>query len=263
MANHFGDHGKGEERKRISNAFSPFFNYKMDKQSRINERGELMSKLILNPEYQLYERNGQPFCSSRQVADEFGKNHDDVLKSIRGLIDSLGKISESEWQMNFIPTEYKNSRNQKQPEYLLTKKGFTLLAVGFSGKKALMFKVRYIDRFEKMEEFIKSLAATKIEFPAFTQAIVDAHEEPKHYHYSNEINMIYRIVLGIDAKQYREINGIDKGAVIKPFLTLDQIKAIELLQRTDIGLILAVPEFDRRKDILSGYFERFKLRQIA
>lgn len=222
-----------------------------------------MPSLTLNPEYNLYERNGIAFCSSRQVAEEFGKKHDDVLKSIRGLIDGLGEISESEWQANFILTEYKNLQKKAQPEYLLTKKGFTLLAVGFTGKKALKFKVRYIDRFEKMEAFIQSLAATKIEFPAFTAAILDAHDEPKHYHFSNEINMIYRIVLGVDAKKYRELNGIEKGAVIKPYLSLEQIKAIETLQRVDIGLIIAIPDYEQRKAALEGYYNRMSQKQIA
>jgi Rha family phage regulatory protein len=222
-----------------------------------------MGKLILNPEFNLYERNGQAFCSSRQVADEFNKSHDDVLKSIRILIESLGELSESEWQTNFILVEYRNSRNQRQPEYMLTKKAFTLLAVGFSGKKALKFKIRYIDRFEKMEQFIKSLLATKMEFPDFTAAIMDAHEEPKNHHFSNEINMIYRIVLGFDAREFREQNGIEKGAVIKPYLTLNQIKSVEVLQRIDIGLIVAIPDFHERKRILAIQYNRRSVRAIA
>ena len=114
-----------------------------------------------------------------------------------------------------------------------------------------------------MEYFIKSLAATKIEFPAFTNAILEAHEEPKHYHFSNEINMIYRIILGMDAKQFRELNGLEKGAVIKPYLNLNQIKAIESLQRVDIGLIEVVSDFQQRKDTLAKCYERIKRKQIA
>jgi hypothetical protein len=47
--------------------------------------GDKVSKLILNPEYQLYEQNGRVFCSSRQVAEEFEKQHDNVLRDIRNL----------------------------------------------------------------------------------------------------------------------------------------------------------------------------------
>lgn len=218
-----------------------------------------MSKLMLNPEFNLYERNGQAFCSSRQVAEEFGRSHDDVLKSIRILIDSLGELSESEWKTNFQLTEYKNTRNQKQPEYLLTKKGFTLLAVGFSGKKALKFKIQYIDRFELMETFIKNLFEAKVDFPEFTQAIMDQHEEPKHYHFSNELDMINRIVLGMSTKQFKEANNLVKVPSIRPYLKPEQIEAVKNLQRIDIGLILAIPDFQQRKQILTAQFNKVRL----
>jgi len=218
-----------------------------------------MSKLILNPEHNLYERNGQAFCSSRQVAFEFGKQHDNVLRDIRNL-DCSTEFN----ALNFEEVKYKDAKGEKRPEYLMTKDGFVFLVMGYRGKKAARFKEAYIKRFNDMEAFIKSLLATKIEFPAFTDAIMDANEEPKHYHFSNEINMIYRIVLGMDAKKFREANGIEKGAVIKPYLSLGQIKAIEAIQRVDIGLIIAIPDFQERKNALSQYYSKLiNRKQIA
>lgn len=223
-----------------------------------------MSKLILNPEFNLYERNGQAFCSSRQVAEEFGKRHSDVLRDIEVGIENLIKAGERKFaETNFTYTTYRDSQNKKQPEVLMAKDGFVYITMSYSGKKATKFKVAYIKRFNDMETFIKSLLATKIEFPAFTDAIMAAHEEPKHYHFSNEINMIYRIVLGMDAKKFRETTGIEKGAVIKPYLTLEQIKAVETLQRVDIGLIVAIPDFQQRKETLAGYYEYMKRKRIA
>ncbi len=217
-----------------------------------------MSKIVLNPEYGLYERNGQAFCSSRQVAMEFQKEHRNVLRDIENL-----ECSESFGRLNFEQSSYRNEQNKKQPEYLMTKDGFTFLVMGYRGKKAAHFKEAYIRRFNEMEAFIKSLTAAKLEHPAFTDAIMDAHEEPKHYHFSNEADMINRIVLGMSAKQFREAIGIAKGESIRPFLKADQIRAIEALQRADIGLIVAVPDFQKRKEILSGYFERLKVKRIA
>ncbi len=217
-----------------------------------------MPNLTLNPEYNLYERNGVAFCGSRQVAEEFTKEHRNVLRDIENL-----DCSEEFRRLNFEQSSYRNIQGKKQPEVLMTKDGFTFLVMGYRGKKAARFKEAYIHRFNQMEAFIQSLAATKIEFPAFTAAILDAHEEPKHYHFSNEINMIYRIVLGMDAKNYRELNGIEKGAVIKPYLSLEQIQAIETLQRVDIGLILAIPGYEQRKAALEGYYNRLMQRQIA
>lgn len=217
-----------------------------------------MSKLILNPEYRLYERNGKAFCSSRQVAEEFGKEHYNVLRDIENL-DCSPEFN----ALNFEGVTYKDAKGEKRPEYLMTKDGFTFLVMGYRGKKAARFKEAYIRRFNEMETFIHSLQAAKMEFPAFTDAIMAAHDEPKHYHFSNEINMIYRIVLGMDAKAFREKHGLAKGEVIRPYLTAEQIRGVETLQRADIGLIFAVPEYDQRKQKLAEFYERLKLKRIA
>lgn len=216
-------------------------------------------KLLLNPEYDLYEKDGQAFCDSLQVAETFEKRHDDVLKSVRNLISDADK----EFSLrNFAESNY-SDRGKRYPRYLMTKDGFTLLAMGYRGKKATAFKIAYIRRFNEMEAFILSMQATRIEFPAFTEAVMLAHDEPKHYHFSNEINMIYRIVLGTDAKGYREQYGLEKGAVIKPFLTLEQIQALETLQRIDIGLLEAELDYEQRKARLTSRYQRMGLKISA
>lgn len=222
-----------------------------------------MSKLVLNPEYGLYERNGQVFCSSRQVAEEFGKRHADVLRVIEKIISPTSGVSADFNERNFSLVTYKDAKGERRPEYLMTKDGFAILAMGFTGKKAMRFKEAYIRRFNEMDQFIRSLQVTKMEFPAFTEAVMSAHEEPKHYHFSNEINMIYRIVLGMDAKQFREVHGLPKGEVIRPYLTVEQIKAIEALQRADIGFLQIIPEYAERKEKLEQYYNRLRLKQIA
>lgn len=219
-----------------------------------------MNKLILNPEHGLYEKNGQPFCDSLQVAETFGKRHDHVLRDIEKVMDNC---DEKFSLLNFGESSYKNSQNKKQPKYLLSKDGFTLLVMGYTGKKAMQFKIAYINRFNQMESFIKSLLATKEEFPAFTEAVLMAHTEPKHYHFSNEINMIYRIALGMDAKTLRELRGIEKGASIRPYLSSDEIKLVEQLQRADIGMLASMLTFEQRKLALTNHYNRLILRLTA
>lgn len=205
------------------------------------------------------EKKGQPVTTSRKVAEAFGKEHKDVLETIRETIKTLEDTDNFTAEFsaaNFQETSYK-SRGKSYPEYYLTKQGFILVTMGYSGKKAMKFKVAYICQFDEMEAFIKSLQTAKLEFPAFTNAIMEAHEEPKHYHFSNEINMINRIVLGMDAKHFKERHGLDKSVVsIRPYLDAAQIEAIEALQRIDIGLIVAGLDFDNRKQILSNTFAR-------
>ena len=209
-------------------------------------------KPTLNPNYNLYESNGKPFCDSLQVAESFDKRHDHVMRDIENVLTNISKTDNPKFgDINFIQANYRDSMNRKQTKYLLSRDGFTLLAFGYDGDKAMQFKLDYIHRFNQMEQFIQSLLTSKVEFPAFTEAIMLAHEEPKHYHFSNEINMIYRIVLGVDAKRFRQENGISETESIKPCLTLDELKAIETLQRIDIGLIEAGLGFKERKAILS------------
>jgi Rha family phage regulatory protein len=211
---------------------------------------------IIKDQFGVTEHKGIPVVGSRYVAKVFDKRHDNVLQSIT---DLKNQASGEFGLVNFAESSYKDSTGRKLPEYLLTRDGFTLLAMGFTGKRAMQFKIAYINRFNEMAEFIKSLSAAKLEFPEFTQAILMAHDEPKHYHFSNEINMINRIVLGMDAKGFKEVNGIDpKVSSIRPYLATHQIKAIEALQKFDIGLNATEPEYERRKQILTEYYGRLQ-----
>ena len=222
-----------------------------------------MSALILPDDiYGVTEKSGVPVVSSRKVAETFSKRHDSVLRDIQNTIASLTEISlhkivgpNFKPELNFISSTYKD-RGKKYPEYLLTRDGFTLLAMGFTGKKAMAFKVAYINRFNEMESFIRNLAEAKADFPEFTQAIMLSHEEPKHYHFSNELDMINRVVLGMDAKHFKEAHNLEKVSSIRPYLAPDQAEAVKTLQRIDIGLILAVPDFQHRKEMLTEHYNR-------
>ncbi len=197
------------------------------------------------------ERNGVPITTSRKIAQVFGKEHKNVLRDIESII-----IDDEFSRLNFELSNYK-SRGKKYSEYILTKNGFTLLVMGYTGEKAMRFKKAYICQFDAMESFIKSIQVAKLDYPALTKAIEQAHEEPKFYHFSNEINMINRIVLGTDAKHFKEENGIDKKEnSIRPYLTAEQIKAIEELQRIDIGLLVANIEFEQRKQIIKSHYTK-------
>jgi len=219
---------------------------------------------IVNDFYGVTERKGIPVVSSRKVAEVFEKQHGHVIRDIEKVLIELLRGGLSNFgESNFIKSSYKNSQNKRQPEYLLTKDGFTLLVMGYTGEKATRFKVAYIERFNQMENFIKSLSDVKADFPEFTDAVMQLYEEPKHYHFSNEINMINRIVLGMDAKKFKEVNGLGDVPSIRPYLSPKQLEYIKILQRVDIGLCVAVKDFHQRKNILQDYFNRIVLKQIA
>lgn len=221
-------------------------------------------KLIKNPEYGLYEKDNQIFCDSLQVAAELKKRHDHVLRDIENKLNDISKSNDPKFgEINFLKDTYKDERNRKQTKYLMTKDGFVFLVTSYNGAKATNFKIDYIKRFNQMEQFIQSLETAKLEFPEFTNAIMNAHEEPKNYHFSNEINMINKIVLGLNAKQFKEQNNIDKSVnSIRPYLSQEQIKAIETLQRFDIGLVTMEPDYQKRKEMLGNYFIKINERKL-
>lgn len=101
---------------------------------------------------------GTLVVSSRQVAEDFGKEHNDTKKRIRELIRDMGEISHN----YFILSEYKDSLNRTQEEYLLTRDGFSLLVMGFTGAKALEWKLKYIDAFNKMEQALREQEKHKL-----------------------------------------------------------------------------------------------------
>lgn len=223
-----------------------------------------MSNLIINNQFGVTEKNGIPVASSRYVSEAFSKNHQHVLRDIRSALDNFESIGQSRFgQSNFIEGHYKNEQNKKQPEYLLTRDGFSYIAMGFTGKRAAEFKIAYINAFNQMESFIKSLFEAKADFPEFTDAIMSTHEEPKHYHFSNELDMINRIVTGMSAKQYREERGIEHGKSIRPYLPLEQMHAVKSLQRIDIGLIVAIPDYEQRKRILESEYRRLQQKALS
>lgn len=192
------------------------------------------------------------------VAELFEKNHKEVLRDIRKITDPLSGLSEEFRQRNFVPSSYRNQQNKKQPCYYLTRDGFTMLVMGYTGQKAMQFKELYIKRFNEMESMIKSLIMARQEFPLLTDNIKLLHESPKPYHFSNECDMLNRIVIGMTAKQFRIANGIDKGKSIRPYLSKKQIEMLEILQKVDVGLLVAFPEYEQRKRHLEWYKQKLE-----
>lgn len=99
--------------------------------------------------------SNQPLTNSKLVAEVFEKPHDNVLKAIRKILQG-GVVKNNETSM-FEETTYINEQNkQSYPMFIMNQDGFTLLAMGFNGKKAMEFKLKYIEAFNKMKKEIES-----------------------------------------------------------------------------------------------------------
>lgn len=93
-----------------------------------------------------------PTTTSLMVAEVFGKRHRDVLRSIRQTY-----IPKDFNERNFALVEYTDEKGEQRPMYEMTKDGFVLLAMGFTGKKAMDFKVKYIEAFNEMERKLREI----------------------------------------------------------------------------------------------------------
>ncbi|HCW73310.1 MAG TPA: phage regulatory protein/antirepressor Ant, partial [Clostridiaceae bacterium] len=97
--------------------------------------------------------NDQVVVSSRQIAENFEKRHDHVLRTITDLLKDAPKIGEM-----FFDHQEPDSYGRKQKVYLMNRDGFSILVMGFTGAKALEWKLKYIEAFNKMEQILISKA---------------------------------------------------------------------------------------------------------
>lgn len=106
------------------------------------------------PNYEIkdlvFEKEGKFFTDSLMIASTFEKPHDAVLKIIRNL-----ECSNEFRLVNFYESSYVNLQNKVFPKYNLTRDGFSMIAMGFTGSKAIQFKEIYINKFNEMEDALK------------------------------------------------------------------------------------------------------------
>ena len=153
----------------------------------------------LNSLPSIYEYGGEPVTTSRAVAEQFGKRHDHIVRDIESIITELnsapnfGAANELNFEpanepnfqpvnrdfaaRNFFLTEYTDEQGKPRKQYILTRDGFTLLAMGFTGAKAMQFKVAYINAFNRMEELIRGKGAGLLENAQRTAAQLGAVED--------------------------------------------------------------------------------------
>ena len=112
----------------------------------------------MNNKVEIKNLNGTTVVSSREVAANFEKQHKHVLEKIAELIDA-NQPAENPARY-FIASEYKDSKGEMRKEYLCTRDGFSLLAMGFTGPKAIEWKLKYIEAFNMMEAEMRKAPLT-------------------------------------------------------------------------------------------------------
>lgn len=191
--------------------------------------------------------------SSLDVADTFQKNHRDVMESIRNIGNC---ISTAEFSALFHLDSYKASNGKSNPRYLMNRDGFTLLVMGYTGEKAMKFKLAYIKQFNAMESTLQGKRIEREKGIAVRQSLTKAlqqstENERMHGHaYSTYTNCIYKVLFGMNAKQLREKYGIDKKENLRDYLSEEDLRAVQSMECLVSGLVDCGWGYDQIKEFI-------------
>jgi len=208
----------------------------------------------------VFEKKSTVYTNSMIISEKSKNQHESIVRTIVGNLNDFEEYGTIEF------TDLKSGKRGRPTRiYNLNQPQATLLMTFLDNTEPVKnFKKDLVREFFKMESFIKNLFEAKQYFPEFTDAIMSTHEEPKHYHFSNELNMINQIVTGMNAKQFKVAHGLENEVgSIRPYLNLQQLEAVKALQRIDIGLIISISDFQQRKTILESQYIRLKAKLLS
>ena len=181
----------------------------------------------------------RPTVTSLDVAETFGKLHQHVLRDIR----ELG-CSEEFRLSNFGQSSYENAQGHKQPMFIITRDGFTLLAMGYTGELAMKFKEAYIKQFNAMEAALQGKLIEREKGIAVRQALTKALQQ------SNYTNCIYRALFGKDAAQLRRDYGLGAKDNLRDAFPQEELAAVQSMERLVSGLVDCGWEYAQIKEFI-------------
>lgn len=204
-------------------------------------------------EIEIFTKNGDIFTTSLDIAEKFGKVHKNVIQAIENSFaeqESLGSENANFSRLNFQPSNY-TKRGKTYPLYNITKDGFSLLAMGFTGKEAMNWKIKYINAFNylikenaTLREFIflnatdpekqilrlRSIAGRRIETDAIQElvdyAMNNGSQNAKRY-YGNITSMTYDALFDVSdlAKKTKKLRDLMSGMQLCHLTTAESIIA--------------------------------------
>lgn len=95
-------------------------------------------------------KNDEAVTTSLLVAEFFEKRHDNVMRAIK---NTLGDLPKNE-VVKIIEDSYVDAKGERRKMYYMNRAGFELIAMGFTGRKAMEWKLKYIEAFEQMQKYI-------------------------------------------------------------------------------------------------------------
>ncbi len=205
--------------------------------------------------------------TSRKIAEVFGKEHKHVLEAIENI-----KAENSALTDMFYESSYKAGTGKNYKEYLMNRDGFSLLAMGFTGTKALEWKLKYIQAFNEMEIELRRLYEERKQWEIErAKGIVIRHvltdtikmkvaDSPhKRFMYPNYTKLIYKTLFGKTMKELQEQYGVKGKESIREYITADQLKEVESMEMLVSSLINVGWGYEQIKQ----FIQMNHLKQIA
>lgn len=215
-------------------------------------------------------RDNQVFVSSREVAAKFGKLHSNVVRDIKNLIfqnkdnENISKFISLNFEEQRILLNNSPRRGRPpEPHYLMTRDGFVLLSMGFNGKKALEWKLKFLQAFNDLEQTVLA------EIPKLQQRITELEADTSRKAFPGaRTGMISAPVLASNLWGEEEIVAWElqpKDTLDEYLLTLANLRHCNLVakgleeKKRILTDVLVNEELNRRSTVTDLTERRFKL----
>lgn len=201
-------------------------------------------------------KSQKALTTSLKVAEVFSKNHRDVMRSIKNLTAqncAVGKM--------FVESTYVNQQGHEQPMYYMNRDGFTLLAMGFTGRDAMKFKLEYIEAFNRMDELIRNennlpqtpeeqLQLTMVVTNRLVKRVGKVEARVDHIEKTSELSEVQRYQL-LQARKKRVIEAV--GGVDSNYYKDTKARKVFSAFGRDFKKELSIPRYD---SLQKQYFEK-------
>lgn len=124
-------------------------------------------------------QNGQVLTNSLLVAEKFGKRHADVVRAIENSLTKGSESTNAKLRSSFVLSNYIDNKGEERPMYIMDRDGFSVIAMGFTGDKAMDFKVEFISAFNAMEKKLKELSAPQTYAEALRRLADEVEEKER------------------------------------------------------------------------------------
>lgn len=205
--------------------------------------------------FQASKQNGFITAINARIVHEWLEVGRDFSTWIRSRIEKYKFKEHIDYCLVFPESGEKGGR--RKTEYHCTPDMVKQLAMIENSDKGQLVRLYFLDCETKANEKQKQIEdrqTLKVEFRPMTDAIADSHDDPKPYHFSNEADMINRIVLGMSSAKFKAHHEIEKNESVRDYMSELQMKAVIDLQRANTVFIQLGENYEDRKVKLSKMF---------